>query len=222
MTDEAPIVIETGPHPVASVIWLHGLGADGHDFEPIVPELALPDSTAIRFVFPHAPYRPVTINNGFVMRAWYDLAMQPRGFFQNEAHIRESERYLCSLIEAEIQAGATSQKIILAGFSQGAAVALHTGLRYPETLAGIMALSMPLPLPEKIPSERSQGNMNVPIFLAHGSQDPVVPYALGEHARNLLLELSIPVEWHAYPMGHTLVAEEIADIRAWMLRVLNS
>lgn len=221
MANDAPIIIETGPHPAASVIWLHGLGADGHDFEPILPELALPDGFAIRFVFPHAPYRPVTINNGYVMRAWYDLAIQPHGFFQNESDIRESESYVCSLIEAECRAGRNSKKIILAGFSQGAAVVLHAGLRYAEPLGGILALSMPLPLPDKIPLERSQGNLNVPIFLAHGTQDPVVPYPVGEQARNLFQELNIPVEWHAYPMGHSVIAEEIADIRTWMLRVLG-
>lgn len=220
MADEAPIVIETGPRPTASVLWLHGLGADGHDFEPILPELALPDSHAIRFIFPHAPYRPVTINNGYVMRAWYDLAIQPHGFHQNEVHIRESEHSLRGLIETELRAGIQSRKIILAGFSQGAAVALHTGLRYPEPLGGILALSMPLPLPEKIPAERSAGNQHVPVFLAHGTQDPVVPYPLGELARGLLQDLGVPVEWHAYPMGHTVIADEIADIRNWLLRVL--
>jgi phospholipase/carboxylesterase len=220
MASEAPIVIETGPHPVASIIWLHGLGADGADFEPIVPELALPGDLPVRFIFPHAPHRPVTVNNGYVMRAWYDIAMRERGFYQDEAHIRESERLVHELIRQQREAGIASRRIVLAGFSQGAAIALHTGLRYPEPLAGIMALSMPIPLPDKIQPELNPANARVPLFLAHGTQDHVVPYPLGEYGRQLLEQLGLPVEWHSYPMDHTVSREEIADIRAWLGRVL--
>jgi len=216
----APIEIETGPQPVASVIWLHGLGADGHDFESIVPELGLHESPAVRFVFPHAPYRPVTVNGGQVMRAWYDIAMDAHGFSQDEAHIRESEQTICQLIAQERERGIDTRRIVLAGFSQGAAIALHTGLRYPQPLAGILALSMPIPLPDRISAELNPANARVPVFLAHGTQDHVVPYALGEYGHNLLEQLSLPIEWHSYPMDHTVCLEEIADIRAWLGRIL--
>ena len=200
---------------------MHGLGADGHDFEPIVPELQWPDSLPVRFIFPQAPYRPVTINNGYVMRAWYDIAMETRGVRQDEGQIRESEQYLRGLIAAEQARGVDSRRIVLAGFSQGAAVALHTGLRYPEPLAGIMALSMPIPLPERIAPEIHTANRQVPVFLAHGTQDHVVPYAVGEYAHQLLTGQGLPVEWHAYSMDHTVTLGEIGDIRAWLLRVLG-
>jgi phospholipase/carboxylesterase len=219
--DPAPVVIETGPAPVASVIWLHGLGADGHDFEPVVAELGLPEALPLRFVFPHAPYRPVTINGGAVMRAWYDIAMSGRGFHQDEAQIRESERHVRELIGLERARGLDSRRIVLAGFSQGAAVALHTGLRHPEPLAGILALSMPIPLADRIAHERHAANAAVPVFLAHGTSDPIVPYPLGEYAHQLLAQLGLPVEWHCYNMPHTVCAEELADIRAWLLRVLD-
>jgi phospholipase/carboxylesterase len=220
--DNAPIEIETGPRPVASIIWLHGLGADGYDFEPIVPELGLPGSLAVRFVFPHAPYRPVTVNGGHVMRAWYDIAMdgQGRGFRQDETHIRESEQTLRGLIAQERDRGIDSRRIVLAGFSQGAAMALHTGLRYPEPLAGILALSMPVPLPERIASELNPANAHVPVFLAHGTQDQVVPFPIGEYGHQLLVQLGLPIEWHSYPMAHTVIQDEVSDIRAWLARVL--
>ena len=216
----APIEVETGPQPTASIIWLHGLGADGHDFEPIVPELGLSGLPAVRFVFPHAPYRPVTVNGGATMRAWYDIAVDGRGFRQDETHIRDSEQTLRSLIAQECERGISSRRIVLAGFSQGAAIALHTGLRYPQPLAGIMALSMPVPLPERIPSELNTANAHTPLFLAHGTQDQVVPYPLGEYGHHLLEQIGLPVEWHSYPMGHTVSLEEIADIRAWLGQVL--
>lgn len=222
MSDDAPIILETGPQPVASILWLHGLGADGHDFEPIVPELQLPESMPARFVFPQAPYRPVSINNGYVMRAWYDIAVEARGIRQDEGQIRESERYLRGLIAVECERGVNSRRIVLAGFSQGAAVALHTGLRYPEPLAGIMALSMPIPLAERLAAESHAANRKVPVFLAHGTQDHVVPYARGEYACQLLTAQGVPVEWHAYPMDHTVTVEEIGDIRAWLLRVFGT
>lgn len=217
---DAPVVIETGPQPTACVIWLHGLGADGHDFEPIVPELQLPDTLPVRFVFPHAPHRPVTINGGYHMRAWYDIAMAPNGFRQDESQIRESEQQLRRLIDQQRERGLDSRRIVLAGFSQGAAMALHTGLRYPEPLAGIMALSMPIPLPDRIRDEMQPANARAPVFLAHGSGDRVVPFSLGEKARTLLGELGLAVEWHAYRMEHSVIPEEVADIRAWLLSVL--
>jgi len=218
--DTFPIEIETGSHPTASIIWLHGLGADGHDFESIIPELGLSVSPAVRFVFPHAPYRPVTVNGGATMRAWYDIAIDGRGFRQDETHIRESEQTLCRLIAHERVRGIDSQRIVLAGFSQGAAIALHTGLRYPEPLAGIMALSMPVPLPERIASELHPANARVPVFLAHGTQDQVVPFSIGEYGHQLLVQLGLPVEWHSYPMAHTVTQKEVSDIRAWLGRVL--
>jgi phospholipase/carboxylesterase len=219
--DTAPIEIETGPQPVASIIWLHGLGADGSDFEPIVPELGLSGSPAVRFVFPHAPYRPVSVNGGHVMRAWYDIAINARGgFHQEEAHIREAEQTLRNLIAQERERGIDSRRIVLAGFSQGAAIALHTGLRYPEPLAGILALSMPVPLPERIASELNPANAHVPVFLAHGTQDQVVPYPMGEYGHRLLEQLGLPIEWHSYRMDHTVTQEEVADIRAWLGRIL--
>jgi phospholipase/carboxylesterase len=219
-TDSAPIEIETGPQPTASVIWLHGLGADGHDFEPIIPELGLSGSPAVRFVFPHAPYRPVTVNGGQVMRAWYDIAIDGRGFRQDETHIRDSEQILRRLIAQERDRGIASRRIVLAGFSQGAAIALHTGLRYPEPLAGILALSMPVPLPERIAPELDPTNARTPVFLAHGTRDQMVPYPMGEYGHRLLEQLGLPVEWHSYPMEHTVIQEELADIRAWLGRVL--
>ena len=221
MFKDAPVILDSSPNPATSILWLHGLGADGHDFEPIVPELQWPDSLPVRFIFPQAPYRPVTINNGYVMRAWYDIAMETRGVRQDEGQIRESEQYLRGLIAAEQARGVDSRRIVLAGFSQGAAVALHTGLRYPEPLAGIMALSMPIPLPERIAPEIHTANRQVPVFLAHGTQDHVVPYAVGEYAHQLLTGQGLPVEWHAYSMDHTVTLGEIGDIRAWLLRVLG-
>ena len=218
--DSAPIEIETGPQPTASIIWLHGLGADGHDFEPIVPEIGLSGLPAVRFVFPHAPYRPVTVNGGATMRAWYDIAMDGRGFRQDETQIRESEQTLRKLIAQERVRGIDSRRIVLAGFSQGAAMALHTGLRYPEPLAGIMALSMPIPLPERIAVELSPANAHVPIFLAHGTRDQVVPYPMGEYGHRLLEQIGLPIEWHSYPVGHTVAMEEVTDISAWLGRVL--
>ena len=222
MFKDAPVVLETGSQPVATILWLHGLGADGHDFEPIVPELDLPDSMPVRFVFPQAPFRPVSINNGYVMRAWYDIAIEARGVRQDEGQILESEQYLRGLIAAERERGVDSRRIVLAGFSQGAAVVLHTGLRYPEPLAGIMALSMPIALAERIAGETHSANRQVPVFLAHGTQDHVVPCARGEYARQLLTAQGVPVEWHAYPMDHTVTVDEIGDIRAWLLRVLGA
>jgi phospholipase/carboxylesterase len=210
------IEIESGPNPQAAVIWLHGLGADGHDFEPIVPELRL--SKAVRFVFPHAPVRPVTINNGMRMRAWYDI-FQFGGGPEDEKGVRESEGLLGKLIEAEKARGIPPAKIVLAGFSQGGAIVLQTGLRYPERLAGIMALSTYLPLAEKI-SEASQANSDVPIFMAHGAYDDIIPLRRAEQSKDLLVKSGYPVEWKTYPMPHSVCPEEIGHISQFLLRIL--
>jgi len=217
--DEAAVVIETGAHPVASVIWLHGLGADGHDFEPIVPELQLPSGLAVRFIFPHALFRPVTWNNGYVMRAWYDIAMTERGFSQNLGHLREAEAAVHGYVAGERARGIASARIVVAGFSQGGAVALHAGLHYAERLAGILCLSAPTPDLERLLSEGSPANTATPIFLAHGEQDAVVPYVLGRRAHEVLAA-GRQVEWHSYLMGHGVCGQEIADISGWLSRVL--
>jgi phospholipase/carboxylesterase len=220
--EEPAVEVETGTNPTASIIWLHGLGADGHDFEPIIPELRLPAQLPLRFVFPHAPYRPVTINNGYAMRAWYDIAMSERGFEQNIEHIRESEKLLQAVIEKEIRRGIACGNIVLAGFSQGGAIALHAGLRYPGTLAGIMALSAPVPFAETLMAEVHPANAVVPVFIAHGTDDSVVPYDLVQQAHRRMETRGLKLERHTYKMGHTLVPDEIRDIAAWLVRILAS
>ena len=210
----------------ASVIWLHGLGADGHDFEPIVPELQLPTDMNVRFVFPHAPVRPVTINGGMSMRAWYDIISLDRDGPQDEAGIRDSSELLCQLIEREQQRGIACDRIILAGFSQGGAIASHTALRFEHRLAGLMALSTYLPLTETLQREvvtnPQAQDRALPVFMAHGSFDPVLPMALGAGSRDVLGKLGYTVEWHDYPMAHAVCIEEIRDIRAWLIKVLGS
>ncbi len=222
---DLPDTVEVGPDGDAtgSVIWLHGLGADGRDFEPVVAELDLP--LALRFVFPHAPIRPVTINGGVPMRAWYDIVSLDRGGPQDEAGIRDSAASLVALIERERARGIPNQRIVVAGFSQGGAIALHTALRYADRLAGLLALSTWLPLgttldPEVAANERSQPR-ELPVFLAHGSFDPMLPIALGHEARAALEALGFGVQWHEYPMGHAVCGEEIADIRAWLKTVFD-
>ena len=210
--------IETGPSPRAAVIWLHGLGADGHDFEPIVPELGMPAAPAVRFVFPHAPLQPVAINRGAVMRAWYDVTGDGR---QDAEGIRASQVRVEALIARERARGIAARSIVLAGFSQGGAMALQTGLRHPERLAGILALSAYLPLPETLEREASQASRDVPIFMAHGTQDPVIPLSWAMRSRDRLIALGYAVEWHEYPMPHSVCAEEIADIGRWLRAVLN-
>ena len=211
-----PVEVETGPAPAASIIWLHGLGADGHDFEAVIPELQLPVEPALRFVFPHAPYRPVTINGGYVMRAWYDIAMGGNGFEQNADHIRESEKILQGLIQNEIRRGIAADHIVLAGFSQGGAIALHAGLRYPAPLAGIMALSAPVPFAEELMAEVHPANATLPVFVAHGMDDQMIPFDSARRAHELMQARGLHPEWHAYDMGHTLVPEEIRDIARWL------
>jgi len=212
------IEIETTPAPAASIIWLHGLGADGHDFEPIVPELGLPKSTAVRFIFPHAPVRPVTINGGARMRAWYDVT--PDGQ-QDAGGIRASQAHVEALIARERTRGISAGAIVLAGFSQGGAMALQTGLRHPERLAGILALSAYLPLPDTLAQEASATNHDLPIFVAHGTQDPLIPLSWAKRSRDFLVGLGYAVEWHEYPMPHSVCAEEIADIGRWLSRILQ-
>jgi len=210
------VEIETGPRPQAAVLWLHGLGADGHDFEPVVPELGLPARLAVRFVFPHAPVRPVTINNGMSMRAWYDI-LQLGGGAEDEIGIRASQGLIEKLIQSQ---KIPASRIVLAGFSQGGAIALQTGLRYPERLAGILALSSYLPLARSFEQERAEKNRDVPIFMAHGRHDELIPIARAERSRQLLLDMNYPVTWRDYPMPHSVCAEEIADIAAFLLRIL--
>jgi phospholipase/carboxylesterase len=216
MSAEESVEIETGrDEPQGSVIWLHGLGADGHDFEPIVPELRLPEELALRFVFPHAPMRPVTINGGMKMRAWFDILSLDRDGLADEAGVRESTAILEALIQREIERGIDASNIVIAGFSQGGAIAMHAALRSKQKLAGLMALSTYLPLA----SELGDDVVKLPIFMAHGTFDPVLPMALGRESADLLLAKGLDVEWHDYPMAHAVCAEEIEDIRRWLLTV---
>ena len=214
------IQIDTAPKPDAAVIWLHGLGADGNDFAGLVPELDLTGCPGIRFIFPHSPKIPVTINGGYVMPAWYDILGTDLISRQDAAGIRTSEKAITALIEREIARGIPASRIVLAGFSQGCAMALHTGLRFPRALAGIMALSGYLPLAEHFAAERTAANAHTPIFMAHGSQDPVVAPARGEASRDLLVRLGYPVQWHSYPMPHSLHPREVADIAVFLSQVL--
>ena len=211
------IEVETGPNPAATVIWLHGLGADGHDFEPIVPELRLP--RPVCFVFPHAPVRPVTINQGMRMRAWYDI-FQFGGGKEDEAGIRASQELLGQLVAIEKKRGFPASKILLAGFSQGGAIVLQTALRYPERLAGVMALSTYLPLPESLAKEASPANRDLPIFMAHGRFDDLITLERAQHSRAALEKLGYSVTWKDYPMPHSVCAEEIGDIAGFLVRIL--
>ena len=207
---------ETGADPRFAVIWLHGLGADGNDFVPIVPELVAREWPSIRFVFPHAPKRPITINAGMTMRAWYDITGMEIAQKQDEAGIRDSIRHLEDLIAREVARGIPASRIFLAGFSQGAAMVLSGGLRHAESLAGIIALSGYLPLENQLAEERTAANANVPLFIGHGSVDPVVPQTLGMLTRDFLRSHGYIVDWHGYPMAHQVCAEEIADLRSWI------
>ena len=215
------VEIDPGRKADGAVIWLHGLGADGHDFEAIVPELQLPAELALRFVFPHAPVRPVTLNAGMAMRAWFDILALDRESAIDEAGIKDSASELDALIRRECERGLTLGKIAVAGFSQGGVIALQSGLRYPARLAGIMGLSTYLPLAHAIEAERSDANRDVPVFLGHGTEDPMLPLALGEHARDTLLAAGYAVEWHSYAMAHAVCLEEIRDIRQWLLKIFE-
>jgi len=223
MADRPLDFIEVNPRskPAATVIWLHGLGVDGHDFEPIVPELQLPDSLPVRFVFPHAPKRAVTINFNMIMPAWFDILDIAGPHKVNVADILESSQQLADLIQAETRRGLPPDRIILAGFSQGGTIALHTGLRYDKKLAGIMALSTYLPTVDQLADERSEANRDIPIFMAHGTGDPLIRIENAVRIRKSLDRLGYPIRWQEYPVEHTVCQEEIQDIRAWMLDILE-
>ncbi|MEZ5462650.1 alpha/beta hydrolase [Dokdonella sp.] len=213
---------ETGRNPQFAVIWLHGLGADGNDFVSMVPEIVAADWPTARFVFPHAPRRPITVNGGMTMRAWYDITGMEIAQRQDETGIRQSITQVEALIAREVERGIPAAKIILAGFSQGAAMSISTGLRHAERLAGVIALSGYLPLERQLETERSAANADVPIFMGHGSLDPVVPQTLGMLSRDFLRSLGYSVDWHSYAMAHQVCMEEIADLRNWIsARVRN-
>jgi phospholipase/carboxylesterase len=214
------IEVETGPKPTGSVIWMHGLGADGHDFEPAVPHLADSVGHSLRFVFPHAPTRPVTINGGMRMRAWYDILGIDRHSGHDEEGFRASATAVSALIARENQRGIASGRIVLAGFSQGGAMSLYLGTRYPEKLAGIVALSCYLPLADKFDAERLAANQSTPVFMAHGALDPMISERDGAEGRSVLEKAGYAVEWHSYPMAHAVCGEEIAAISAFLKRVL--
>ena len=207
---------ESAPDPQWTVLWLHGLGADGHDFAPIVPELLRPQWPALRFVFPHAPERPVTINGGMRMRAWYDIRDADFANRADAAGVAGSVAQVEALIAREAARGVPPSRVILAGFSQGGAIALAAGLDRTVPLAGLVALSTYLPMPARTPPNAVAGAATQPVFMAHGSQDPVVPYRAGEASAALLRTMGFAVEWHAYPMGHAVCPQEIADLGAWL------
>jgi len=215
MSESTPIILQTGKQPRHSIIWLHGLGADGNDFVPIAEELSLP--VAVRYIFPHAPMRPVTINGGFIMRAWYDISGQDIGSNPDVAGIRASQDMVESLIAQEMSNGMIPKNIFLAGFSQGGAITLHTMLRQKYPLGGALALSTYLPLAEKIDNESLAASRSTPIFMAHGKIDPVVPYELGKTSSDLLSKAGYEVEWHEYNMPHSVCEEELRDIEAWLI-----
>jgi phospholipase/carboxylesterase len=216
-------VLELTTHqsPTASVIWLHGLGADGHDFVPIVKELYLPPSMAVRFVFPHAPMQPVSINNGMVMRAWYDIATENLEGKPDNKGVLQSTLAINELIALEVTRGIAHNRIILAGFSQGGAIALTAGTRYPESLGGVMALSTYLPMPEELAAQASRANQHIPILMVHGEQDSVIPLALAKASFGTLTAQGYAVQWHQYPMAHSVCSEEVGVISAWLQKLLK-
>ncbi len=227
MTSLIPhIELVTGPEPKGTVIWMHGLGADCWDFVSIVKELDLPPTLPLRFIFPQAPSRPISINNGHVMPGWYDITMAELqdgpARKADEQGVRESQGFINALIEREATRGIAADKIVIAGFSQGGAIALQTGLRHPQTLAGILALSTYLTLDASLAAERTIANANIPILMAHGSQDPVVPLTLARSSRSKLEAQGYRVEWREYPMPHSVCMEEISDIGAWLLKRYTS
>lgn len=221
MTVPDAIELQTAPQPRTSIIILHGLGADGNDFVPIAQELDLEAVGPVRFIFPHAPVMPVTINAGYRMRAWYDILGTEQQGLQDEAGLRRSMLLVEALLLREEGRGMPASRIVLAGFSQGCAMALLTGLRHAQRLAGIAGLSGYLPLSQSTAAERSPANMDTPIFLAHGTHDDIVIAGRGEASRDELRALGYGVEWHEYPMGHSVCMEEIADLNAWLLRILG-
>lgn len=210
------VEVETGPQPTAAVVWLHGLGADGHDFEPVVPELHWPGAPAIRFVFPHAPVRPVTINGGMPMRAWYDIVSLGSGRDHDQQGIADSVNQVAQLVRRERERGIAGGRIVLAGFSQGGAIALQLALRFSEKLAGLIALSTYLLLDHRLASEAHESNLGLPVFVAHGTQDPMVPCRLGEQLAARLRDMGYAVEWHSYAMPHSVCPQEVIDLAAWL------
>ena len=208
------VIAQTGENPKFVVIWLHGLGADGNDFAPVVPQFKIPGFD-IKFIFPHAPKIPVTINGGMVMRAWYDIKMMDIGKQPDKQGILASEKLIYELIDQQINDGFKQEQIILAGFSQGGAMSLQIGTNYPQKLAGIIALSCYLPIPESL-DKKNSANINTPIFMAHGSFDPVVPFVLGQSSRNALKKSGYSIDWHEYPIQHGASMDEIMDIKTWI------
>jgi len=215
------VTVETGPNPTFSIIWMHGLGADGHDFEPLVPELLEVGLPTLRFVFPHAPVRPVTINNGYQMRAWYDIIGIDNRSAEDFEGINASAQSIAALIQRENERGIPTNRIIIAGFSQGGAMALHIATRYPQAFAGVIALSSYLPVARELPAAHNPANLGTSIFMAHGSQDPVVPIALGQLSREAIEAVGYGVEWHTYLMPHSLCPDEIAHLKTWMARSIT-
>lgn len=216
------VEIEPTTPAYTSVIWMHGLGADAHDFEPIVPELQLPESLAVRFIFPNAPIRPITVNGGMRMRGWYDVLSMDLPRQEDPDGVYASEQGIYEVLEREKQRGIPAKRIVLAGFSQGGAMALHTALRYPDQLAGILALSCYIPLASKLNSDRRPANQHTPIFMAHGDYDAVIPMRYGQQSAEMLEKLGYRVEWRDYGMGHEVCWEEIRDISNWLQRVLTA
>ncbi|MTW10187.1 carboxylesterase [Pseudoduganella eburnea] len=214
------IVIDTAPNPEYSVIWMHGLGDSGEGWAPIVNELDLRGLPGIRFIFPHANTMPVTLNGGYVMRSWYDIiSIEPSERREDEKGLRESQILVDALIEREIARGVPAKRIVLGGFSQGCAMTLQTGLRFPQKLAGLMCLSGYLPLADKVAAERHAANQDTPLFMVHGKMDPVIDISRAIASRDLLQQLGYQIEWHDYPMQHSVCAEEVRDISAWLKKV---
>ncbi|HHJ34707.1 MAG TPA: carboxylesterase [Gammaproteobacteria bacterium] len=220
MSELDSIIIETQHEPDAAIIWLHGLGADGNDFVPIVDQLQLPSHYAIRFIFPHAPIRPITINQGYPMPGWYDISSLSITEKEDEAGIREASAILKQLCDEQVADGIDPARIVVAGFSQGGAIALHCGCRYPTPLAGIMALSTYLPLPDTLASEIAENAIDIPVFMAHGRQDDVVSYEYGKQSMTRLQTLGMEVQWYEYDMAHAVCIEEIHHIRNWLTEIL--
>jgi phospholipase/carboxylesterase len=214
------IEIETGPAPTATIIVLHGLGADGNDFVPFADEIDLRSKGDVRWIFPNAPTMPVTINGGYVMRAWYDVLGPDIARREDEAGLRRSASQVQALIDQERARGVPAHRIVLGGFSQGCAMSLLTGLRYPERLGGLIGMSGYLPLADTLAAERSPANADLPIFLAHGHADPVIPFERAVASRDVLLSLGYPVEWHEYAMQHSVCPQEVYDLQKWLLRIL--
>tara|TARA_B100000315_G_C14594719_1_gene598157 strand:- start:8322 stop:8993 length:672 start_codon:yes stop_codon:yes gene_type:complete len=216
-----PVELNPAAPTTGSVIWLHGLGADGHDFESIVPELGVAEECGVRFVFPHAPYMPVTINGGMMMRAWYDISSADVAHDEDSAGIQNSSAMVRTLVQHEIDNGRDACRIVLAGFSQGGAIALHAGLRSPERLGGILALSTYLPLKKALEGEAHPSNADIPIFMAHGTEDPIVPLTLAQQSKSELEDKGYVVEWHNYPMQHAVCIPEIKHVGAWLRTIFS-